>query len=136
MNSERSLLIHIENFIAAKLQEHLDKTAAGRFDAAGFETNLLDELAAHGLRIEDFTESEYMSFELSGGGTKWSLVIHEFDERTGPYQRTLEFDSQNAARKAVLDIVLPTMRNYGELADVAWPARSESRPWWKVWARD
>lgn len=132
MSSERSLRSHIEGFIAAKLQEHLGKAGARGFDVAGFQTDLLDDLAAHALRIEDFTESEYMSFELSASGGKWSLVVHEFDERTGPYQRTLEFDSQIAARKAALDIALPTMRNYGELAEVAWPVRSESRPWWKI----
>lgn len=113
MKPPASLRDSIEAFIAAWPWGSPDGSPRGD-GAAAFRAALLVHLTAQGLRIEDFTESEYMSFELSERAGRWTLVAHEFDERIGPYQRALEFDSQEAARQAALRIVLPTMRNYGD----------------------
>lgn len=113
MDTPISLRNHMEAFIHEWFHNH--QPAARRADLDAFRTAMLDDLQAHGLQIEDFTESEYMSFELSQSGSRWTLVVNEFDERTGPYKRTLEFDSRQEARRAVLKVVLPTMRNYGAL---------------------
>lgn len=108
---------------------------------AAFKASILEELEAGGLRLEDYAHLPYLSFTLSQGPAgNWTLVEDAFDEKVGPSRSTTAFDSQDAARRAALERILPNINGFAALryatGDLIRPPVSPSR-WaaWRNWLR-
>lgn len=89
--------------------------SAAPFDMERLKTEMLERLESEGLPAEDFTGAPGLCFSLSRQADHWLLIVDDYDEKFGPFQRQHQFPSQKEARRKVLDECVSHLPAYGDV---------------------
>lgn len=135
MRDPKDIQEQIEAVLKMRAHEYVAKRCGPDFDLHHYREaftidrqTVIDYVEAHQVRVEDYySQCHYLTFEVFERDGKWILRKDEVDERTGPFRRETEFDSERAARQDLLEYVLRP-------SDVALGVRKYTppkQPWWK-----